>query len=406
MDVTVAEAEKRLHDAPWRHDPALQAMMAALDGAAGRTRIVGGIVRDTLIGRVRTGGDIDLATELVPTDVIARAARAGMQSYPTGIAHGTVTLRHGDLVCEVTTLREDVETDGRHAVVRFGTDWRRDAARRDFTLNALYANADGTLFDPLGGLADCLAQRVRFIGDADARIAEDRLRVYRFFRFSASHGGQSFDAQGLAACRRAADALGQVSAERVGAEMLRMLALPRVAETLKAMSEAGVAQWPAPLLARLARHEDHAPTLAGRLALYAEALGLETIRTRWRLSNALCDAARDALSAARAILDARTPDKGLAIAAYRYPGAVHDGVEVAIALGPADAARAAQLRALPIVHPPAFPLRGGDLIAAGLSPGRAVGLELARLEQLWIESGFALDRSHLLAMAEAQQPAP
>ena len=143
-----------------------------------------------------------------------------------------MTLRVGDLVAEVTTLREDVETDGRHAVVKFGTDWVRDAERRDFTLNALYVGMDGELFDPLGGADDCLAGIVRFIGDADQRIAEDRLRVYRFFRFSASHGQEQFDAEGLAAAVRAAGTLGELSAERVGAEMMRMLALPKVATNI------------------------------------------------------------------------------------------------------------------------------------------------------------------------------
>src|SRR5690606_662941 len=149
----------------------------------------------------------------LPEDVTARAAASGVDAYPTGIEHGTVTLRLGTLTAEVTTPREDVETDGRRAVVRFGTDWVRDAERRDFTLNALYAEMDGTLFDPLGGVDDCLAGRVRFIGAPERRIAEDRLRVYRFFRFSASHGGEKFDPVGLAACRAAAGSLGALSAE-------------------------------------------------------------------------------------------------------------------------------------------------------------------------------------------------
>lgn len=406
MGLSRAEAEKRLVDAPWRHDPALQQMLAALDGAHLRTRIVGGVVRDTLLGRARPDGDIDLATELPPPEVVARAAGAGMQAYPTGIEHGTVTLRKDELTCEVTTLRQDVETDGRRAVVRFGTDWRHDAARRDFTLNALYANADGTLFDPLDGLVDCLARRVRFIGDADTRIAEDRLRVFRFFRFSASHGDQHFDADGLAACHRAAGTLDKISAERVGAEMRRMLALPRVAVTLSAMSEAGIAPLPAPLLARLARYESHAPTFNGRLALYAEMLGIETLRQHWRLSNAQCDAATQTLAAAHLILNAPMPERGLAIAAYRHPDAVHDGVEAAIALGPPDSALAARLRTLPIWPAPVFPLRGSDLIALGLAPGRAVGLELARLEAAWIDSGFALDRAQLVGMARARPATP
>lgn len=171
----------RLKSAPWLHEAETQRLFALLDGAAGKTRAVGGIVRDTLLDRVRESGEIDFATELLPEEVMQRAAAAGVPAYPTGIEHGTVTLKLGTLLAEVTTLREDVETFGRHATVRFGTDWTRDAERRDFTMNALYVGQDGALFDPLGGVADCLEERVRFIGDADQRIAEDRLRVYRFF---------------------------------------------------------------------------------------------------------------------------------------------------------------------------------------------------------------------------------
>jgi poly(A) polymerase len=225
----------RLRQAGWLTGPETQQLLRMLDGGSGRTRAVGGIVRDTLLGLPRANTDVDFATELTPDEVVARAGTHGASAYPTGIDHGTVTLRLGTVVAEVTTLREDIETDGRRAVVKFGTDWARDAARRDFTLNALYAGIDGTLFDPLGGLPDLLAGRVRFIGDAAQRIEEDRLRVYRFFRFSASHGAEKLDPDGLAACEAAASRLGSVSAERVGSEMMRMLGLRRVANTLKAM---------------------------------------------------------------------------------------------------------------------------------------------------------------------------
>src|SRR5690606_29914829 len=186
--------------AEWLQREETQTLMRLLAGETGRTRAVGGIVRDTLLDRPRENTDIDLATELLPHEVTLRAERGGAIVHPTGIEHGTMTVRLGALVAEVTTLREDVETDGRRAVVRFGQDWARDAGRRDFTLNALYAGIEGDLFDPLHGLADCIAGRVRFIGDPVRRIEEDRLRVYRFFRFSASHGGEQFDPEGLAAC--------------------------------------------------------------------------------------------------------------------------------------------------------------------------------------------------------------
>ena len=156
----------RLRRAEWLMRPETQRILAMLDGASGRTRAVGGIVRDTVLGLPTGSTDIDLATELLPEEVSARAAKAGVSVYPTGIEHGTVTLKLEALVAEVTTLREDVETNGRHAVVRFGADWVRDAERRDFTLNALYARMDGSLFDPLAGLDDCLGGKVRFIGRA------------------------------------------------------------------------------------------------------------------------------------------------------------------------------------------------------------------------------------------------
>lgn len=394
--VDARAAEARLRDAPWRQDADLQAILAVLGGAEKQTRIVGGVVRDTLLARGRQGTDIDLATALWPDEVIDRARTAGIAVYPTGIEHGTVTLKHGALTTEVTTLREDVETDGRHAVVRFGTDWVRDAARRDFTLNALYADADGTLFDPLGGLADCLAQVVRFIGDADQRIAEDRLRVFRFFRFSASHGEERFDAGGLAACRRAAGDLGKLSAERVGAEMTRMLALPQVARTLTEMQAMGLFDFLEPVLERLRRYETHAPSLRGRLALLGEPAGLQA---RWRLSNALTDGVTRVRAGAEMLLAAdatgRSPDE----AGYRFADVIHDAVEVAIALHDADGTWASRLRAHRFAPPKPFPVSGADLLRRGLKAGPDLGRELARLEMVWIESGFALDRDDLLEQA-------
>jgi poly(A) polymerase len=394
--VDARAAEARLRDAPWRQDADLQAILAVLGGAEKQTRIVGGVVRDTLLARGRQGTDIDLATALWPDEVIDRARTAGIAVYPTGIEHGTVTLKHGALTTEVTTLREDVETDGRHAVVRFGTDWARDAARRDFTLNALYADADGTLFDPLGGLADCLAQVVRFIGDADQRIAEDRLRVFRFFRFSASHGEQRFDADGLAACRRAAGDLGKLSAERVGAEMTRMLALPQVARTLTEMQAMGLFNFPEPVLERLRRYETHAPSLRGRLALLGEPAGLQA---RWRLSNALTEGVTRVRAGAEMLLAADAADKSPDEAGYRFADVIHDSVEVAIALHDADGAWASRLRAHRFAPPKPFPVSGADLLNRGFAAGPALGRELARLESIWIESGFVLDREDLLEQA-------
>lgn len=387
-------ALQRLKVADWLKRAETQQVFALLDGAKGRTRAVGGIVRDTLLDRPRDLAEVDFATELKPDEVTRRAKAAGLPVYPTGIEHGTVTLRLNDLVAEVTTLRQDVETDGRHAVVKFGKDWKRDAERRDFTLNALYAGMDGTLFDPLGGIEDCLHGVVRFIGDADRRIAEDRLRVFRFFRFSASHGHEKFDVVGLDAVTRAAGTLGELSAERVGHEMRRMLGLGKVATTLSAMSRAGVSPLPGNALMQLATYERHAPkpNFAARLSLLLPAVGGEEVRQRWRLSNDDQAVAEQILKAARLLIDFNVNE-----AAYRYPAALADAVEVAATLaGWTEAAKSVVVQRLAGLTVPKFPLSGNDLIARGLRSGPALGAELERLERLWIESGFTLDQPALL----------
>ena len=396
-----ADIVARLKTADWLVRAETQALWALLDGKNGRTRAVGGIVRDTLLDRPRDRTDIDFATELLPHEVSLRVERAGVAVHPTGIEHGTVTLRLGSLVAEVTTLREDIETDGRRAVVKFGTDWSRDAGRRDFTLNALYAGMNGALFDPLGGLDDCLAGRVRFIGDPALRIAEDRLRVYRFFRFSASHGGEKFDSEGLAACSDASDTLGAVSAERIGAEVTRMLALPRVAVTLRAMVEAGILHLSQESVRFLHSYERRArrPDVAARLALIIAETGAKRLQSMWRLSN-------DEISAAEAILTVAEllREYELYEAAYKHPAALADGVEVAAVLADwTDVGRLAVTDRLQSLEVPRFPLSGADLVRLGMRPGRALGAELDRLEQLWIESGFTLDRDALLANAERSE---
>ena len=391
-----AESIALLHRAEWLMRPEAQRIFAMLDGAAGRTRAVGGIVRDTLLNMPRSRTDIDLATELLPHEVTLRAERAGVSVHPTGIEHGTVTLKLDALVVEVTTLREDIETDGRRAVVKFGTDWRRDAERRDFTINALYAGMDGQLFDPLAALDDCLARKVRFIGEPSRRIEEDRLRVYRFFRFSASHAGEQLDADGLAACRAAAGTLGNLAAERIGAEMRRMLSLPRIANSLKLMAEAGILDLDAPTIKLLHRYERRGrkPDYAARLALLLSRYSAEQLKTRWRLSNDDIRSAEAILTVAGLLGELKVNE-----AAYRHPAALADGVEIAAVLADwGDAGKSAVMEQLQNIDVPRFPLGGADLLRRGMVPGKAVGVELDRLEQTWIESDFALDREALLAM--------
>ncbi len=390
-----ADYVARLRAADWLLRQETQALWAVLDGERGRTRAVGGIVRDTLLDRPRERTDIDFATELLPEEIGRKAELAGVALYPTGIEHGTVTLRLGSLVAEVTTLREDIETFGRRAVVRFGTDWARDAGRRDFTLNALYATIEGELFDPLGGLDDCIAGRVRFIGDPAQRIGEDRLRVYRFFRFSASHGGEKFDPGGLEACRAAAGTLAAVSAERIGAEIKKMLALPRIAVTLKAMTDAGILGLSTDSLRLLHAYERRArrPDVAARLALIMAETGDRHLQSLWRLSNDDVAAARAILTVAKLLREYQ-----LCEAAYRHPAALADGIEVATVLADwSDAGMAAVTEQLHQLSVPQFPVNGGDLLHLGMQPGPALGAELDRLEQIWIQSRFRLDRDGLLA---------
>jgi poly(A) polymerase len=224
----------------WLDRPGTQALCAALSAAGQRALFVGGCVRNALMAL--PVGDIDIATDALPKTVSDIAEKAGFKVIPTGIDHGTVTVIAGGIPHEVTTFRRDVETDGRHALVAFSDDLTEDAARRDFTMNALYAEADGTVIDPLGGLPDLLARHLRFVGDPVARIREDYLRILRFFRFHALYADPEagLDAEGLAACAANLDGLAGLSRERIGAEMHKLLAAPDPAPATAAMAQAGV----------------------------------------------------------------------------------------------------------------------------------------------------------------------
>jgi poly(A) polymerase len=393
--VIAKAALQRLKDAPWLRDPATQKVFSLLDGEKGKTRAVGGAVRDTLVDHEREATEVDFATELLPQEVIRRAGEAGVAVYPTGLEHGTVTLKVDNRIAEVTTLREDIETDGRHAVVRFGWGWTRDAERRDFTMNALYCDMEGELFDPINGVEDCTNGVVRFIGDAHRRIAEDKLRVYRFFRFTASHGHEQFDEDGLVAVHRASADLGNISSERIGAEMRRMIALPRIARTFETMAETGVLNLPPDLLERLGTYERraHKPNAMGRLAILVQSLGGARLKKKWRMSNDEIAAAEAILAAARLITDFHINE-----AAYRFPAHLSDAVEVAATFaGWTEAGKSAIVEHLTTVEVPKFPLSGTDLLQRGMRPGPKIGAELDRLEQKWIKSGFKLDRNSLLA---------
>jgi poly(A) polymerase len=387
----VSAAEPPRIDPPWLAKPGPQAICAALTGAGHAALYVGGCVRDALLGR--TAADIDVATDARPETVMALAAAAGLRAAPTGIEHGTVTVIHDGAPVEVTTFRRDVETDGRRAVVAFSTDIAEDAARRDLTMNALYARPDGTVVDPLGGLPDLRAGRIRFVGDPEARIAEDYLRILRFFRFHAwyGHPEDGLDPAGLAACAAGRAGIARLSRERVGAEIARLLEAPDPGPSVAAMAAAGVLEAALPearpellpALVRAERAAGAAPDWRRRLA----ALGpLDGRAEALRLSRA--DAA-----ALKAIEAARAADAPPAAAAYRF--------------GPEAARAAALLRAAAAGTPPpsgleaeigrgaaaAFPLRAADLARSGPDLGRA----LRRLEEAWIASDFALGRDALIA---------
>ncbi|HWJ74563.1 MAG TPA: CCA tRNA nucleotidyltransferase [Kaistia sp.] len=406
--------ETSLAGASFLSDPLVVDVLRLLSADGGEARVIGGAVRNELMGQPVTG-DIDIATTLVPDEVLARAAAAGMQSAPTGIEHGTVTLIGRHRVVEVTTLREDIETDGRHAVVRFGTDWAADAARRDFTINALSVDAAGHLYDTVGGLADIAARRVRFIGAADQRIAEDRLRVLRFFRFHAAYGSGAPDAEGLSAAIRARHDLGGLSAERVGQEMRKLVMAAGAAPTLRAMQEGGILPLVAAGVGDLGGFERLVDDAAApgdaslRFTVLLVRVQEDVDRTvrRFRLSNRERDRMTDALAAAEQL--AHGTIIGDRVAVYRRGReAVLGGLTLLAARNRLAAAEIAARRdAVAAFTPPVFPLGGRDVVDLGVGRGPAVGVILRDIERWWLAEDFRPDetalRRRLQSMIAAQQ---
>lgn len=355
-------------------------------------RFVGGAVRDSLLRHAVA--DIDLATPLSPETVIARVRASGFKPVPTGIAHGTITAVLPDGPVEVTTLRRDVSTDGRHAVVAFTDDWREDAARRDFTMNALYADPEtGALFDYFGGLDDLKAGRVRFIGDPLQRIAEDHLRILRFFRFHARFG-QAIDEAGLAACTARANDLMALSRERIAAELLKLLVAAQAVPVVALMVERGILRAVIPeidadgaqRLAILAEREQAAgvaPDAIRRLAALLPAQAAEAVGARLKLSNA----DRKRLIAATA----GTGEEGARALAYRI--GVAGAIDRLLLAGDSiDAVRD--------WAPPALPLTGGALVARGIGKGPEVARLLRQVETQWIAEGFP-DSARVAELADA-----
>ena len=397
-----------LAGADWLRDPAVGRVFRVLSGGGAEARVIGGAVRNAILGR--PVADVDFGTTLTPDAVAGRAAAAGVKAAPTGVEHGTLTLVVDGRPFQVTTLREDVETDGRHAVVRFGSDWEADARRRDFTVNALSVDADGTVHDPVGGYGDIVAGRIRFIGDPERRIAEDKLRILRFFRFYAEHGRGEIDAAGLAATINARNAVRDLSAERVGQEMRRLVVAPRAAEAVRLMQEAGVL----PIVlagigylgpfARLVRFEaglSQAASAPRRLAALACRIAEDAARIAERLR--LSNAERDRITAAVAAAGDMTPPpadaRGARRLLYRHGAeAYRDGVALAFAWSDAASDDPAWRERATLPDrwtAPRFPLSGRDAVAAGVPAGPAVGAALAAVEAWWVAEDFGPDAAAL-----------
>ena len=375
--------------------PAPAAVLAALPGA----RAVGGAVRDALAGL--PVADVDIAAPLPPEEIAERLRAAGLKVFETGLSHGTMTAVLGRMPVEVTSLRRDVETDGRHAVVEWTTDWREDAARRDFTINAMSLSAEGWLWDYFGGRADLAAGRVRFVGRAAERIREDYLRALRFFRFHARYGRGTPDAEAIAAIREAVPGLSRLSAERVWMELKRLLEVPDPTEALALMAETGVLNavlpeardlGPIGALVRIGAPRDALLRLAALLP--PDAAVVRPLAARLRLSGE--EAARlEALQGPPPPPDLAEP--GLrALVAEQGNDRLIERAWLAEARGlPGDwATFRTRVAALPR---PVFPLQGRDVLAEGIPPGPRVGALLAATRRWWLEGGCFAGREECLA---------
>jgi poly(A) polymerase len=394
----------RIEPQPWMTEAATRAVLAALTAAGAEARFVGGCVRDALLGR--SIGDIDIATPTRPEEVARLLRTARIKVVPTGLQHGTVTAVLPPRHFEITTLRRDAETFGRHARVEFTDDWAADASRRDFTMNALFLDGEGRVFDPVGGRGDLRAGHVRFVGEAEARIREDVLRLLRFYRFYAHYGKGGADPAARAACRALAPLVPGLSGERIAAETLKLLASPDPVPTLRLMIEDGVLQIVLPeaqridlLAALVALDEERDAVLRLGALLVPEETAALAVASRLRLSSEMRDRLV-ALAAPPWLVeldgDARAQRRALrrlGLPLYR------DLVRLAAAgSGKATAAREL-LAAAPERIPPDFPLKGRDLTALGVPAGRKVGSVLRAVEAWWEEGDYRADRDACVARA-------
>ena len=383
-----------LSRAKWLRAPSLQRVFSIIADAGGEARVAGGAVRDAILKVPVT--EVDLATTLPPERVIEIFIAAGLKAHPTGIEHGTVTVVIDHQPYEVTTLRHDVETDGRRAKVKFTSDWQADALRRDFTMNALYCDARGKIYDFTDGYRDILRKRIIFVGSPAKRIVEDYLRILRFFRFHARFGKGAPDKAGLAACVRYRKGLDTLSAERIRQEMFKLLAAPGAVPSLKLMAKCGI-------LAHLLPYTEDW-RIIGRLPpdpllrLAALSAGPKAMKERWRISNAE-EKRLDAISSLTAPSPSLRRNEQRAVL-YRMGGdAWRDLVRIGWARSKAslDDPSWKRLLRLPDRWPvPSLPVAGRDLIAAGLNPGPEFGLTLRQLEDWWLAADFKPGKDELL----------
>jgi poly(A) polymerase len=400
-----------LADAPWLISGGTARVLQLLNADGEEARVVGGAVRNALLGLVP--GDIDIATTALPHEVMRRAKSAGIKAVPTGIDHGTVTLVIDSQPYEVTTLREDTETFGRKAKVAFGRDWVKDAERRDFTMNGLSVDADGVVHDYVGGIADAAARRVRFIGDPDQRIAEDFLRILRFFRIHAAFGAGDPDRDGYLACIRGRAGLASLSAERLRMEMLKLLVARGASAAALAMADGGLLQaltggvaYTGPLSAMIAieRELGLAASATRRLAALTVAVteDAKRVAARLRLSNAETKAL-DSMGHRwwrLAIKDEADARRLLyRLGAERY----HDRVLLGWARG-GDHVGSSRWRVLAELPQrwtaPKFPLKAADFIARGMAEGPALGHVLTLAEDAWLAADFPLEDTALASIAD------
>ena len=405
--------DRRRLEAAWLGAAPLSDLLAVLDRAGEQARVVGGAIRNTLLGD--PPGDIDIATTALPAEVTKRVAAAGFKAVPTGIEHGTITVIAAGRPFEITTLREDVETFGRRAKVAFGRDWKRDAERRDFTMNALSASRDGTVYDYVGGLADIAARRVRFIGSAASRIAEDYLRILRFFRFHAAYGEGAPDPEGVAAAIAARAGLEVLSRERIRMELFKLLAAKGAVEALAVMTESGLLD---PVLGGVPLLAGFANMIRIELALGLPpdpirrlgALGVSVIedadrlRERLRVANVEYERLGSMVDGWWRVSPAWDEQRARVFLYRLGPERFTDRVLLAWARSREGAAGSSWrgLATLPARwSAPAFPLRAADFIKRGLPKGPRLGAALAAAEEAWTASGFPLDSAALAAIADA-----